>query len=59
MKPGAPLVAAHLSEADVEGNGGEDGARERDLWLQRYTAFQVESGVAPEHKARVRDKIAA
>jgi tRNA (cmo5U34)-methyltransferase len=59
LKPGAPLVVAHLSVADVEGAGGEDGARERDLWLQRHTTFQVASGVAPEHTARVRDKIAA
>lgn len=60
LKPGAPLVVAHLSVADGdEGPGGEGGAGERDLWLSRYAAFQVASGVTPEHAARARDKIAA
>ena len=60
LKPGAPLVVAHLSVADGdEGPGGESGAGERDLWLSRYAAFQVASGVAPEHAARARDKVAA
>ena len=51
LKPGAPLVVAHLSVAD--------GVGERDLWLSRYAAFQVSSGVVPEHAARARDKVAA
>lgn len=59
LKPGAPLVVAHLSVADGAGPGGEGGARERDLWLSRYAAFQVASGVAAEHAARARDKVAA
>lgn len=57
LKPGAPFVAVHLSVAD--GDAGEGGAGERDLWLSRYAAFQVASGVAPEHAARARDKVAA
>lgn len=59
LKPGAPFVALHLSVADGEGAGGEGGARERDLWLSRYAAFQVASGVPPEHAIRARDKVAA
>ncbi|MES2929118.1 MAG: class I SAM-dependent methyltransferase [Pseudomonadota bacterium] len=59
LKPGAPLVVAHLSVADGAGAGGEGGAGERDLWLSRYAAFQVASGVPLEHAARARDKIAA
>ncbi|MCZ8218806.1 MAG: class I SAM-dependent methyltransferase [Acidovorax sp.] len=61
LKPGAPLVAAHLSVADGEGSDGDGdgGAGERDLWLSRYAAFQVASGVAPGHAARARDKVAA
>jgi tRNA (cmo5U34)-methyltransferase len=59
LKPGAPLVVAHLSVAEGEGVGGEGGAGERDLWLSRYAAFQVASGVPPEHAARARDKVAA
>ena len=59
MKPGAPLVVAHLSVADGAGPGGQGWAGERDLWLSRYAAFQVASGVALEHAAMARDKIAA
>ena len=58
LKPGAPLVVMHLSVADG-GAGGKGGAGERDLWLSRYAAFLVASGVAPEHAARARDKVAA
>ena len=58
LKPGAPFVAVHLSVADGAA-GGEGGAGERDLWLSRYAAFQVASGVAPEHAARARNKVAA
>ena len=59
LKPGAPLVVAHLSVADGSGRGGEGGVGERDLWLSRYAAFQVVSGVAPKHAAKARDKVAA
>jgi len=59
LRPGAPLVVAHLSAADGAGPGGESGAGERDLWLSRYAAFQVALGVPPQHAARARDKIAA
>lgn len=59
LKPGAPLVVAHLSVADGVGAGGDGGVGERDLWLSRYAAFQVASGVPPEHAARARDKVAA
>lgn len=64
LKPGAPLVVAHLSVAhlsvaDGAGPGGEGRARERDLWMSRYAAFQVASGVPPEHAAGARDKVAA
>ena len=58
LNPGAPLVLAHLSVPDG-GDGGDSGTGERDLWLSRYAAFQVASGVPPEHAARARDKIAA
>ena len=55
LKPGAPFIAAHLSVAD----GGEGGAGERDLWLSRYSAFQVASGIAPEMADKGRAKVAA
>ena len=47
LKPGAPFVAVHLSVADGDpgDDGGEGGARERDLWLSRYSEFQVASGM--------------
>lgn len=40
LKPGAPFVMAHLSfpQAPVE----------RELWLSRYVAFAISSGVDPE-----------
>jgi tRNA (cmo5U34)-methyltransferase len=59
LKPGAPFVIAHLSVPDGEGVDGECVAGERDLWMSRYAAFQVASGVPPEHAARARDKVAA
>jgi tRNA (cmo5U34)-methyltransferase len=43
LKRGAPSVVAHLSVPQGEG--------ERALWLSRYAAFAVASGVAPEHAA--------
>jgi len=41
LKPGAPLVMAHLSFPQAQG--------ERQLWLSRYVAFAVASGVDPEN----------
>ena len=38
LRPGAPLVVAHLSIPDGD----------RDLWLDRYAAFAVSSGVDPQ-----------
>lgn len=64
LKPGAPFVAVHLSVADDDAvgdgdDGGERGPGERDLWLSRYAAFQVASGMAPEMANRGRAKVAA
>ncbi|MEP6503679.1 MAG: class I SAM-dependent methyltransferase, partial [Betaproteobacteria bacterium] len=41
LNPGAPFVMAHMSFPQAPG--------ERDLWLSRYAAFAVSSGVAPEN----------
>jgi tRNA (cmo5U34)-methyltransferase len=41
LTPGAPLVMAHLSFPQALG--------ERQLWLSRYVAFAVASGVDPEN----------
>ncbi len=43
LKPGAPFVVAHLSFPQGEG--------ERTLWLSRYAAFAVTSGIASEQMA--------
>jgi tRNA (cmo5U34)-methyltransferase len=43
LKPGAPFVVAHFSFPQGEG--------ERDLWLSRYAAFLVASGVEPQKAA--------
>ena len=43
LKPGTPFVVAHFSMPQ--------GAGERALWLSRYAAFAVASGVAPEQAA--------
>ena len=40
LKPGAPLVVVHLSFGQK--NAG------RSLWLSRYAAFEISSGVDPE-----------
>ena len=58
LELGAPMVVAHSSGADG-GVGGAGGAGERDLWLSRYSAFQVTSGIAPEMADRARAKAAA
>jgi len=51
LKPGAPLVVAHLSFPQSE--------TERALWLTRYAAFAVISGVEPDKAEFARAKIAA
>lgn len=49
LKPGAPFVAAHLST--------EDGHGEREVWMSRYAAFLVASGVEPRQAEAARDKV--
>jgi tRNA (cmo5U34)-methyltransferase len=51
LKPGAPFVAAHFSFPQ-----GED---QRELWLSRYAAFAVDSGVEREKADVARAGIAA
>jgi tRNA (cmo5U34)-methyltransferase len=51
LKPGAPLVVAHLSFPQSEA--------ERDLWLSRYVAFAVSSGVDAAKVANARTAIGA
>ena len=51
LKPGAPFVVAHLSFPQSEA--------ERALWLSRYVAFAVASGVEPERVEFARTAIAA
>ena len=48
LKPAAPFVMAHLS---VPPDG------HRALWLSRYSAFLVASGIDPEHAAKARQAI--
>jgi tRNA (cmo5U34)-methyltransferase len=40
LRPGAPLVVAHFSFPQAEG--------ERALWLTRYAAFGIASGIEPD-----------
>jgi tRNA (cmo5U34)-methyltransferase len=47
LKPGAPYVIAHLSFPQ-----GEEG--ERTLWLSRYAAFLIDSGVDADKAANAR-----
>jgi len=49
LRPGAPFVTVQLSV-------GESDA-ERDLWMSRYAAYLVASGVGPQQAAAARDKI--
>lgn len=49
LKPGAPFVMAHLSFPQAP--------EERDLWLSRYVAFAVASGVAPENARKAASTI--
>jgi tRNA (cmo5U34)-methyltransferase len=51
LKPGAPFVVAHLSFPQTE--------PERALWLSRYVAFAVASGVERERVESARAAIAA
>jgi tRNA (cmo5U34)-methyltransferase len=49
LKPGAPLVMAHLSFPQTQG--------ERALWLSRYAAFAIASGVEPDNAHRAASAI--
>jgi tRNA (cmo5U34)-methyltransferase len=49
LKPGAPFVVAHLSVPQGEG--------ERALWLSRYAAFMVASGIDSDKAANARAAI--
>ena len=51
LKPGAPLVIAHHSFPQGEG--------EREIWLSRYAAFAVSSGVEPAKAESAREAIGA
>jgi tRNA (cmo5U34)-methyltransferase len=51
LRPGAPFVVVHLSVPQGEG--------ERALWLSRYAAFLVTSGIEPDKAARAHDAIDA
>lgn len=51
LKPGAPLIVAHLSFPQ--------GEAERELWLSRYVAFAVSSGVEQARVESARTAIAA
>ena len=51
LKPGAPFVVAHFSFPQSE--------PERALWLSRYVAFAVSSGVEPDKAESARAAIAA
>ncbi len=51
LKPGAPFVVAHFSFPQ--------GAGEPDLWLARYAAFAIASGVEPSQADDARSAIAA
>ena len=50
LKPGSPFVTAHFSFPQEEGD--------RDLWLKRYAAFAVASGVEPSQAQKARSMIA-
>jgi tRNA (cmo5U34)-methyltransferase len=51
LKPGAPFAVAHFSFPQGPG--------ERDLWLARYAAFAVASGVQPAQAENARSAIGA
>lgn len=49
LAPGAPLVSAHFSI--------EDGPGERDVWMSRFAAHMVASGVDAEKAAMARERL--
>ncbi|MGJ7603226.1 class I SAM-dependent methyltransferase [Variovorax sp. LT1R20] len=49
LKPGAPFVMAHLSFPQAE--------EERALWLSRYAAFAIASGVEPANARKAASAI--
>ncbi|QDV24170.1 class I SAM-dependent methyltransferase [Aureliella helgolandensis] len=49
LQPGAPFVAAHLSIPQSDG--------ERAVWLSRYAAFAVGSGVESENANKAREAV--
>ena len=49
LKPGAPFVMAHLSFPQAK--------EERALWLSRYAAFAIASGVEPENARKAASTI--
>lgn len=51
LKPGAPFVMAHSSFPQDE--------PDRSLWLDRYAAFAVSSGVDPDQAAKGKDTVRA
>lgn len=51
LKRGAPLVVAHGSFPQAEG--------ERAVWLSRYSAFAIASGVDPEQAGKAREAVSA
>jgi len=51
LKPGAPFVAAHGSFPQ--------GARERDLWLDRYAAYAIASGFDAEKAMAARQAVSS
>lgn len=51
LAPGAPFAVAHFSFPQ--------GAADRDLWLARYAAFAVASGVEPSQAENARSAIGA
>lgn len=51
LTPGAPVIVAHSSFPQ--------GERERDLWLSRYEAFGIATGVDPAMAGTARQAVAA
>lgn len=51
LKPGAPFAVAHFSFPQ--------GADDRNLWLARYAAFAIASGVEPSQAENAQSMIAA
>ncbi|MCP4616817.1 MAG: class I SAM-dependent methyltransferase [Bradyrhizobium sp.] len=49
LRPGAPFVVAHFSIPQAEGD--------RSLWLSRYAAFALASGIDPGKAADAREAI--